>query len=150
MALPGLLLFAVMALPGSRRRRAAQLLACAAVYVVVALAWLLATLAVPAHERPFAVGSSNGSAWNAALVFNGLDRLEGKPTPGQSTSTADPPGTPPPSHYARLSQSQREQEIPIRPPSATRLLDRAGPLSGDKLGLLILAALLLGPAGARV
>ena len=143
-ALPGLLLFAVMALPGSRRRRAAQLLACGAVYVVVALAWLLATLAVPAHERPFAVGSTNGSAWNAALVFNGLDRLEGKPTPGQSTSTADPPGTPPPSHYARLSQSQREQEIPIRPPSATRLLDRAGPLSGDKLGLLILAALLLG------
>ena len=143
-ALPGLLLFAVMALPGSRRRRAAQLLACGAVYVVVALAWLLGTLAVPAHERPFAVGSTNGSAWNAALVFNGLDRLEGKPTPGQSTSTADPPGTPPPSHYARLSQSQREQEIPIRPPAATRLLDRAGPLSGDKLGLLVLAALLLG------
>ena len=99
---------------------------------------------MPSHERPFAVGSTNGSAWNAALVFNGLDRLEGKPTPGQSTSTADPPGTPPPSQYARLSQSQREQEIPIRPPSATRLLDRAGPLSGDKLGLLVLAALLLG------
>ena len=99
---------------------------------------------IPAHERPFAVGSSNGSAWNAALVFNGVDRLEGKPTPGQSTTTADPPGTPPPSAYARLSQSQREQEIPIRPPSAARLLDRAGPLSGDKLGLLVLAALLLG------
>ena len=65
-------------------------------YVVVALAWLLGTLAYPAHERPFAVGSSNGSAWNAALVFNGVDRLEGKPTPGQSTSTADPPGTPHP------------------------------------------------------
>ena len=143
-ALPGLVLFAAMALPGSRRRRAAQLLACTAVYVVVALAWLLGTLAVPAHQRPFAVGSTNGSAWNAALVFNGLDRLEGKPTPGQSTSTADPPGTPPPSHYARLTQSQREQEIPIRPPAATRLLDRAGPLSGDKLGLLVVAALLLG------
>jgi 4-amino-4-deoxy-L-arabinose transferase-like glycosyltransferase len=143
-ALPGLVLFAVMALPGSRRRRAMQLLACAGVYVVVALAWLLATLAVPAHERPFAVGSTNGSAWNAALVFNGVDRLEGKPTPGQSTSTADPPGTPPPSRYAHLSQTEREERIPIRPPSATRLLDRAGPLSGDKLGLLVLAALLLG------
>ncbi len=113
-------------------------------YLVVALAWLLGTLAYPAHQRPFAVGSSNGSAWNAALVFNGVDRLEGKPTPGQSTSTADPPGTPPPSVYARLSEGQREREIPIRPPSATRLLDRAGPLSGDKLGLLVLAALLLG------
>ncbi len=143
-ALPGLGLFAAMALPGSRRRRAAQLLACAAVYVVVALAWLLATLAVPAHERPFAVGSSNGSAWNAALVFNGIDRLEGKPTPGQATSTADPPGTPPPSQYGHLTQAQREERIPIRPPSAARLLDRAGPLSGDKLGLLVVAALLLG------
>ena len=143
-ALPGLVLFAAFGLPGSRRRRAGQLLACAAVYVVVALAWLLGTLAYPAHERPFAVGSSNGSAWNAALVFNGVDRLEGKPTPGQSTSTADPPGTPPPSVYARLSESQREREIPIRPPAAGRLLDRAGPLSGDKLGLLVLAALLLG------
>ncbi len=143
-ALPGLVLFAALGLPGSRRRRAGQLLACAAVYVVVALAWLLGTLAYPAHERPFAVGSSNGSAWNAALVFNGVDRLEGKPTPGQSTSTADPPGTPPPSDYGHLTQSQREREIPIRPPSAGRLLDRAGPLSGDKLGLLILAALLLG------
>ncbi len=144
LALPGLVLFAALGLPGSRRRRAGQLLACAAVYVVVALAWLLGTLAYPAHERPFAVGSSNGSAWNAALVFNGVDRLEGKPTPGQSTSTADPPGTPPPSDYGHLTQSQREREIPIRPPSAGRLLDRAGPLSGDKLGLLILAALLLG------
>ncbi len=143
-ALPGLVLFAAMALPGSWRRRALQLLACAAVYLVVALAWLLGTLAYPSHERPFAVGSSNGSAWNAALVFNGVDRLEGKPTPGQSTSTADPPGTPPPSAYGRLTQSQREREIPIRPPSATRLLDRAGPLSGDKLALLVLAALLLG------
>ena len=143
-ALPGLVLFAAMALPGSRRRRAWQLAASAAVYVIVALAWLAATLAFPAHERPFAVGSSNGSAWNAALVFNGVDRLEGKPTPGQSTSTADPPGTPPPSRYGGLSQSRREQRIPIRPPSAGRLLDRAGPLSGDKLGLLVLAALLLG------
>ena len=143
-ALPGLVLFAALGLPGSRRRRAAQLLACGAVYLVVALAWLLGTLAYPAHERPFAVGSSNGSAWNAALVFNGVDRLEGKPTPGQSTSTADPPGTPPPSAYGRLTQSQREREIPIRPPSAGRLLDRAGPLSGDKLGLLVVAALLLG------
>ena len=145
-ALPGLGLFAAMALPGSRRRRAGQLLACGAVYVVVALAWLLATLAVPAHERPFAVGSSNGSAWNAALVFNGIDRLEGKPTPGQATSTADPPGTPPPSQYGHLTQTQREERIPIRPPSAGRLLDRAGPLSGDKLGLLVVAALLLGLA----
>jgi len=142
-ALPGLVLIAALALPGSRRRRLGQLLGAGALYVAVALAWLLATLAFPASERPFAVGSTNGSAWNAALVFNGRDRLEGKPTPGQSTSVADPPGTPPPSRYARLSPRERE-EIPLRPPSAARLLDRAGPLAGQRLGLLVAAALLLG------
>jgi 4-amino-4-deoxy-L-arabinose transferase-like glycosyltransferase len=142
-ALPGLVVFALLALPGSWRRRIGQLLMAGALYVAVALAWLLATLAFPAGQRPFAVGSTNGSAWNAALVFNGVDRLEGKPTPGQSTSTADPPGTPPPSRYGQLTLRQRE-EIPLRPPSATRLLDRAGALAGQRLGLLVLAALLLG------
>ena len=99
-----------LALPGSWRRRAVQLLAGGAVYVAVALAWLLATLAFPARERPFAVGSTNGSAWNAALVFNGVDRLEGKPTPGQSTTTADPPGTPPPSRYAQLTPAPARRD----------------------------------------
>ena len=45
------------------------------VYVVVALSWLTATLIVPAHSRPWAIGSTNGSAWNAAFVFNGTERL---------------------------------------------------------------------------
>ncbi len=53
------------------------------VYVAVALSWLTATLLFPAHERPYAIGSTNGSAWNAAFVFNGSDRLSGKsPEPG--------------------------------------------------------------------
>ena len=50
----------------------------ALVYVAVALSWLTATLLVPAHDRPWAIGSTNGSAWNAAFVFNGTDRLGGK------------------------------------------------------------------------
>ena len=111
-ALPGLVLFAALGLPGSRRRRAAQLLACAAVYVVVALAWLLGTLAYPAHERPFAVGSSNGSAWNAALVFNGVDRLEGKPTPGRARAPPIPPAPPRPRSTAtspRASANRRSR-----------------------------------------
>ncbi len=89
------LLESLVALPGLaavRLSRAARLAPCgaccagaaAAVYVAVALSWLTATLLFPAHERPYAIGSTNGSAWNAAFVFNGTDRLGGKsPEPGR-------------------------------------------------------------------
>ena len=136
-AVPGLALLACLGLPGSRKRRSLQLLAAGAVYVAVALAWLTATLLVPAHDRPYAIGSTNGSAWNAAFVFNGTDRLGGKsPEPQQ---TVYQPGH----HYPVATQSERDH-IPIVPPSPTRLLARIGPLSGERLGLELLVALLLG------
>ena len=145
-ALPGLAVLAFLAMPGSRRRRLLQLLVAGAVYVVVALAWLSATLLVPAHDRPYAIGSTNGSAWNAAFVFNGSDRLGGKSPEPQSTVYE-------PGHrYPLATQSERDH-IPIVPPSPLRLLARIGPLSGERLGLELLVALLLGiPAllsGAR-
>jgi 4-amino-4-deoxy-L-arabinose transferase-like glycosyltransferase len=136
-AVPGLALLAYLGLPGSRRRRLVQMLAAGAVYVAVALAWLTATLLVPAHDRPYAIGSTNGSAWNAAFVFNGTDRLGGKsPEPQQ---TVYQPGH----RYPVATQSERDH-IPIVPPSPTRLLARIGPLSGERLGLELLVALLLG------
>jgi 4-amino-4-deoxy-L-arabinose transferase-like glycosyltransferase len=136
-AVPGLALLAYLGLPGSRKRRLIQLLAAAGVYVAVALAWLTATLLVPAHERPYAIGSTNGSAWNAAFVFNGTDRLAGKSTEPQQIVYQ--PGR----HYPTATQSERDH-IPIVPPSPTRLLARVGPLSGQRLGLELLVALLLG------
>jgi 4-amino-4-deoxy-L-arabinose transferase-like glycosyltransferase len=135
-ALPGLAVLAYVGLPGSRRHRLLQLSVAGVVYVVVALAWLGATLLVPAHDRPYAIGSTNGSAWNAAFVFNGTDRLEGKSIEPQ---TLYQPGH----HYPQATQSERDH-IPIVPPSPTRLLARIGPLSGERLGLELLAALLLG------
>lgn len=136
-ALPGLALLALLGFPGSFGQRALKLAAAGAVYVVVALAWLTATLFVPAHDRPWAIGSTNGSAWNAVFVFNGKDRLGGKsPEPGGREYE--------PGHkYPVATQSQRDH-IPILPPSPTRLLARVGPLSGERLGLELLAALLLG------
>ena len=132
-ALPGLLAIAWLGLPrrpegapNAWRRRFLQLGAAAAVYVVVALAWLTATLAVPAGERPWAIGSTNGSAWDAAFVFNGSERITGKalePSPASS-------------HNATT----------IAPPSPTRLLARKGELPGSWLGWEALAALLLGIA----
>jgi 4-amino-4-deoxy-L-arabinose transferase-like glycosyltransferase len=136
-ALPGLALLAYLAMPGSRRLRLLKLAGAGAIYLAVALAWLTATLLVPAHDRPYAIGSTNGSAWNAAFVFNGTDRLGGKSPEPQATVYQ-------PGHrYPVATQSERDH-IPIVPPSATRLLARIGPLSGERLGLEVLVALLLG------
>ena len=136
-ALPGIAVFAYLGLSGSRRRRLARLSIAALVYVLVALSWLSVTLLFPAHDRPYAIGSTNGSAWNAAFVFNGSDRLGGKTVePGATVYEAT-------HHYPVATQEERDH-IPIVPPSPTRLLARVGPLSGERLGLEILVGLLLG------
>ena len=136
-AVPGLAVFAYMSLPGPPSRRLTRLAAAGGMYVIVALSWLTATQLAPAHDRPFAIGSTNGSAWNAAFVFNGTDRLGGKSPEPQFTVYQ--PGH----HYPTRTQSERDH-IPIVPPSPTRLLATIGPLSGERLGLELLVALLLG------
>ena len=136
-ALPGIALFAYLGLPGSRPRRLLRVGAAGVVYVVVALLWLTATLLFPAHDRPYAIGSTNGSAWNAAFVFNGSDRLGGKsPEPGATVYESG--------HRYPVATQEERDHIPIVPPSPTRLLARVGPLSGERLGLELLVALLLG------
>jgi 4-amino-4-deoxy-L-arabinose transferase-like glycosyltransferase len=136
-ALPGIAVLAYLGLEGTHPRRLARMALAGLVYAVVALSWLTATLIAPAHDRPYAIGSTNGSAWNAAFVFNGSDRIGGKsPEP---SSTEYEPGH----RYPVATQSERDH-IPIVPPSPTRLLSRIGPLSGERLGLEVLVALLLG------
>jgi 4-amino-4-deoxy-L-arabinose transferase-like glycosyltransferase len=135
-ALPGLALLAWFGLPGSRLRRAKQLALAGVVYGVVALSWLSATLLYPAHERPWAYGSTNGSAWNSAFVFNGIDRLSGKSLEGSQSAFQS--GFP----YPVATWAERDA-VPILPPSPTRLLARVGPLSGARLGLEAFAGLLL-------
>jgi 4-amino-4-deoxy-L-arabinose transferase-like glycosyltransferase len=72
--------FAVLALwlvAGPRGQRGRGLAIGGAAFAVTAVAWLVAVTIVPLHPRPWALGSSNGSPWNAALVYNGIDRLTG-------------------------------------------------------------------------
>jgi 4-amino-4-deoxy-L-arabinose transferase-like glycosyltransferase len=163
-ALPGLLLIAWLGLPhrapaGEPASPAGQslpsrdvgmgrltrLALAAVVYVVVALSWLGATLLFPAHSRPYAIGSSNGSAWNAAFVFNGVDRITGKTVePGQ---TSEPAQSRSPVSMAQARDAPtRSKPAPatITPPSPTRLLARTGELPGTWLGWEALMALLLG------
>ncbi|MGA9875342.1 MAG: glycosyltransferase family 39 protein [Solirubrobacteraceae bacterium] len=144
-ALPGLFVLACLGLPHSaersqktlRGRRTWQLAAAAGVYVVVALLWLGTTLLFPARERPFAIGSTNGSAWNAAFVFNGTERLSGKTTEvGQAPPVAQ--------HGGGGGKVVSSGSTPIASPSPTRLLARTGQLPAKWLGWEALAALLLG------
>jgi 4-amino-4-deoxy-L-arabinose transferase-like glycosyltransferase len=62
---------------GPRGQRGRGLAAGGTAFVATALAWLVAVSVVPLHPKPWALGSTNGSPWNAALVYNGLDRLTG-------------------------------------------------------------------------
>jgi 4-amino-4-deoxy-L-arabinose transferase-like glycosyltransferase len=145
-ALPALFVLAWLGLPHTSvdgrsvglARRAAKFAAATAVYVVVALSWLGATLLFPAHERPYAIGSTDGSAWNAAFVFNGTERLSGKTAEvGQATPVVS---------HGRGRREVASTGTPITPPSPTRLLARGGQLPAKWLGWEALAALLLGIA----
>jgi 4-amino-4-deoxy-L-arabinose transferase-like glycosyltransferase len=166
-ALPGLLTIAWLGLPrepsaasmARRGRRSWQLAAATSVYIVVALSWLSATLLFPVHDRPYAIGSTNGSAWNAAFVFNGTERLSGKTvevgqspaTPARQAGEASRPsiaGTPPPARIVARSggtvNRPRTTGTTPPPPSPTRLLAGGGELPAKWLGWEALAALLLG------
>lgn len=139
LALAPLALIALLGLPRGRLR---LLMGGASVYVAVTLSWLTVTLLVPAHSQPYAVGSTNGSPWDAAFVFNGVDRLKG--VNGVEGHTGYFEAT---KHYPHATESQRNA-VPVTAPSPTRLLVRFGPLSGQRLGLEALVGLLLGiPAG---
>ncbi len=135
-ALPALLLFGLLVL---RDQRVVKLAAAAAVFLTVALGWLTLTLFFPASERPYAIGSTDGSAWNAAFVFNGYDRIAGAATQPALTAQLAPSALKP----ANDSEVARSA-VPIGGPGLLRLFEHNGPLSGLRLGFLLLLALVLG------
>lgn len=134
--LPALILFGFLV---CRERRAIRLAVSGAVFVAVSLSWLTMTLFFPASDRPFAIGSTNGSAWNATFVFNGWDRVAGAET--QSALNAQLPASAlRPANNSEVARSA----VPIGSPAILRLFDHDGPLSGLRLGFVLLAALALG------
>jgi 4-amino-4-deoxy-L-arabinose transferase-like glycosyltransferase len=75
-ALPALaLLWLWAAAPG---RRVHVALATTATFLAVALSWTAIASLTPASERPFPIGSANGSIWHVTLVYNGLSRLSSR------------------------------------------------------------------------
>ena len=135
-ALPALALFGVLVCRERRLRRAAL---ATLVFLAVALSWLSLTLLFPASQRPYAIGSTNGSAWNASFVYNGYDRITGAAT-NSGLSAAQAAAAAKPANNSELARAA----VPIGTPGALRLFDHNGPLSGLRLGFVLLTALLLG------
>jgi 4-amino-4-deoxy-L-arabinose transferase-like glycosyltransferase len=135
--LVGLPALAVLAWSAGSTRRLRRLAVAGVIFVAVALSWLTATLIVP--NAPYAIGSTNGSAWNAAFVFNGYDRIASPATQG-ALNGPDATGSTKPAGNSELQRSM----VPIGTPSVVRLFAHDGPLSGLRLGFVLLAALALG------
>ncbi len=81
------------------RARLSRLALAASVATAVGLSWLAVVTMAPATVRPWYIGSTDGSALNATFVYNGLDRLEGRPAASPrsqaataATAVADAPG----------------------------------------------------------
>jgi 4-amino-4-deoxy-L-arabinose transferase-like glycosyltransferase len=83
-----------------RRRRVGGLVGAGAAFAVVSLAWLAAVSPGFGHARPFALGSTNGSAWNAVFAYDGLDRVRARaprrPGPPPASAVARAPAPPGP------------------------------------------------------
>ncbi len=85
-ALPALvLLWLWAAAPGIRVRVA---LSTTATFLAVALLWTAVASLTPTSQRPFPIGSADGSIWHVTIVYDGLDRLIGHNVAG----TGEGPG----------------------------------------------------------
>jgi 4-amino-4-deoxy-L-arabinose transferase-like glycosyltransferase len=71
------------------RARLSRLALAASVATAVALSWLAVVTLAPATVRPWYFGSTDGSALNATFVYNGLDRIEGRPAASPASQAAN-------------------------------------------------------------
>ncbi|WP_141575255.1 glycosyltransferase family 39 protein [Actinomadura sp. WMMA1423] len=71
------LAYLVAARPGPARR-VRHLLAAGGVLAVSSLWWVLLVDAIPARSRPYIGGSTDGTAWDLVIGYNGLGRVLGQ------------------------------------------------------------------------
>ncbi len=76
-ALPAVFAVYLYAAKPALVKRIVNLLAAAVVLAVSSFWWAAAVSLVPASERPYIGGSTDGTAWNLILGYNGLGRILG-------------------------------------------------------------------------
>ena len=128
-ALPALLTLFWLAAPGRPAARLRALAAMTGVFLAVALSWLTLVSLAPGGARPWYLGSTNGSPWNATFVYNGIDRITG------GGAARVPPAATGPSAAAHRVALRR------RPAAAgpARLLAPQAAL-GPRIGITLVAA----------
>jgi 4-amino-4-deoxy-L-arabinose transferase-like glycosyltransferase len=109
-ALPALVLLYLLAAPPPLRRRLLSLALAAPVALVLAFAWPVAVSLAPSH--PYALGSTDGSVWDAIFVYNGTQRLN-------------------PPRYTPSGPRVSRPRPAVRAVPAHRRVARAGRLSGS-------------------
>ncbi len=134
----------------------------AAAFGAVALSWLIAVSLVPADHRPYPIGSTNGSVWNAVFVYNGSDRVTKTPHPspfdattaavggGAGTGAAAATGRQAVSSGHRTATPRHKARPPSAPAGVLRLFKRSLVDFGGLIGTVLFAALLFGAAAFAV
>jgi 4-amino-4-deoxy-L-arabinose transferase-like glycosyltransferase len=134
----------------------------AAAFSAVALSWLVVVSLTAARERPYPIGSTNGSVWNAVFVYNGTDRVTQAPHPSTydavPTAAAAAPvevaATRPTSIAAKppVRPKTAPKHHKARPPSAPagplRLFRRSLVDFGGLIGTVLFASLVFGVLAA--
>jgi 4-amino-4-deoxy-L-arabinose transferase-like glycosyltransferase len=77
LVMPALWLAFLVAAPGSWRKRLMQCLAGGLVFALISAAWIGIIAAVPLSNRPWIGGSTDGSALDLVLGYNGVGRING-------------------------------------------------------------------------
>ena len=148
-AAPALVVLAGIAL----RPRLRDCAAVVAVFLVTALGWMAFVSLAP--DRPYPIGSSDGSIWNAVFVYNGVDRVIQTPHPDRfsaPSASSRPTGA----YEVAMASGKlpapgggplktRPRRAPAQAPAGPlRLFDKSSQDYGGIVGVELLAALLFG------
>ena len=88
--LPALALLAILAGEGSLRRRSVALGGSLAALLTVGLGWIAVASLTPLGQRPWPIGSSDGSIWNVVFAYDGVNRVTARAS--TAALAIDPPG----------------------------------------------------------
>ncbi|MFB5762617.1 glycosyltransferase family 39 protein [Paenibacillus medicaginis] len=92
MVLPAFILFYVLSGKVNWKRKTAVLTGSAAALLLVSLSWPLIVDSTPADERPYVGSSGTNSVMNLAFGYNGVSRLTGDRSTGQTGGGSDGSG----------------------------------------------------------
>jgi 4-amino-4-deoxy-L-arabinose transferase-like glycosyltransferase len=131
------------------RVRLRRLAAAGALFAAVALCWMVFVSLSPAHEQPYAIGSTNGSVWNSVFVFDGWDRIVKPAAPKSFSTTSAALPTP----HGAVAHAATAPAAAITASSVHGIASKTGPLRlfqyslvgyGTRIGTLLFAAIVFG------